>query len=447
VALWGLFGDKKVKEPAGLISPIQNVFRLYPEDTITPARYKLILKSADVGDTAELMELLDAAAADYKVASVLRTRKLSVAAADWEVKPGEDTDAGQKIADEAREFLESIPGYVQMKMDLLDAHYRGFAAGRLVRVMVDGVERAVCWQPIESRFFRFDKAHDPLVMTEDEPNGIPLPPEYLWHVVRDKPGPVTRGGTGRSIAKMWLYKGYFAIDMASYIEKYGQPHVQVTIPAHYVEGSDELERAKSAARSLIADHIGLVPEGVALELLETIKQTSTVKDTYIAAIQFCDEAIAMAETGHTLTSAGSTVGGLGHGEEARQAGDVKEEIKKYDARGLDETINTQLLWPRHLRMYGPKVPRPRLHTDVDEPENEVETATAQKLRAETRQILAAIGLTQSVAEMREEFDVCAPAGAGDELTAPEPPAAPNDDEPEKGPKKKPAKKLDTPKKA
>jgi phage gp29-like protein len=427
MALWGLWGKKE--PPASLISPVQNLWRSYPEDTITPVRYKQILKNADTGVTSELMELLDAAATDYKVASVLRTRKLSVASAEFRVEPAKDivvdgkrasSDNAQRIADETREFLESIPNYLQMKMDLLDAHYRGFSSGRAVREMIDGVEMVVAWEPLESRFFLFEDAHIPLVMTEANPQGEPLPEEYLWHVVRDKPGPVTRGGTGRGIAKMWLYKGYFAIDMASYIEKYGQPHVNVTIPRSYVEGSVELERAKSAARSLIADHIGLVPEGVTLELLETIKQSSTVKDTYIAAIQYCDEAIAMAEVGHTLTSAASQVGGLGHGEEARQAGDVKQEIKIYDAAGLDEVLNTQLIWPRHARQYGDKTPRPYLCTDVEEPEDEVEVATAQKLRAETRQILLTMNVPQSLAEIYEEFECSAPTGAADRLEAPKP---------------------------
>ncbi len=437
MAFFGLFGSKKAPslpaDPpmvAGLISPLQNLHRFYPEDSITPGRFKLICKSADIGYVAELMELLDAAAADYKVASVLRTRKLSVASADWDVEPSEDSDAARAVAEETKDFLDKIPGFTQLKMDLLDAHYRGFAAGRATRSMVDDAgkqrEMITAWEPIESRFFYFYESSEPRVMTLDEPQGVPLPPEYIFHVVRDKPGPITRGGTGRSIAKMWLYKGYFTVDMASYLEKYGQPHVQVTIPGHYVDGSVEMERAKSAARSLIADHIGLVPEGVAIELLETIKQTSTVKDTYIAAIQFCDEAIAMAETGHTLTSAGSSVGGLGHGQEAKQAGDVKQEIKEYDAIGLEEVINEQIIKPRHLRQYGPGVPVPHFCIDVEEPEDELQTANANLYRAQTRQILATIGVPQSLEEIYEEFEMEAPEGEEDTLTAPEPVAPPLD---------------------
>lgn len=426
---WWPFGAKKQEAPKAsppLVPPTMNLHRQYPEDTITPTRFKSILKQADIGYTSELMELLDAAASDYKIASVLRTRKLSVAAAPWEVEAGEDSDTARKAADDAKEFLDGISNFVQMKMDLLDAHYRGFAAGRLTRAMVDGVEQAVAWEPIESRFFAFANGVDPLVVTEDAPQGIPLPPEYLYHTVRDRPGPVVRGGTGRSVAKLWLYKGYFWIDMASFVEKFGQPHVNVTIPANYVEGSAELERAKSAARALIADHIGLVPEGVAIELLETIKQGSTIKDTYLAAIQFCDEAIAMVELGHTLTSGASSVGGLGHGGEADQAAQVKEEIRRFDAASLADCINERLIWPRHARQWGDKVPRPRFCVDVDEPENQLEKAQSLKLRAETIAILQGAGLKVSIEQTREEFDLDEPAGEGDVLVMEAPPAGPNE---------------------
>jgi phage gp29-like protein len=432
--------EGKAKKSPGLIQPIQNLHRGYPEDTITPVTYKSILKQADLGYTSDFMELLDACAADYKVASVLRSRKLAVAGAPWSVKPpeGDESEGAKAIADETHEFLDAIPNFTQMKMDLLDAHYRGFAAGRVVYAMVDGSQRVIGWEPIESRFFTFKDAQEPLVITQDNPEGVPLPPEYLFYVVRDRPGPVTRGGTGRSIAKMWLYKGYFAIDMASYIEKFGQPHVQVTIPGNYVEGSAELERAKSAARSLIADHIGLVPEGVVLECLESIKQISTVKETYIAAIQFCDDAIAMAEVGHTLTAGESRTGGLGHGQEAKQAGDVKQEIKEYDARGLEEFLNRTVIWPRHVRQYGENAPRPYLCIDVEEPEDEVEKSTALKLRAETIEILQRAGLDVDEDQVRQEFDLRAPTKAlKPVMPEPKPEAG---KEGEVKPKKKPAKK-------
>ncbi len=437
------FSKKEAPRLPPIIDARQNMSRVYPEDTITPLRFKQLCKLADQGQTFELMELFDACATDYKVASVLRTLKLSVAAAPSQCKPmmKEPTDQDKAVADEAQDFVDSIPSFIQMKMDLLDAYYRGFAAGRCVYERIEGDdlfagqrEMITAWQPIESRFFQFREGEYPEVMTLDRGGFIPLPPEYLFFTVRDKPGPVLRGGIGRSIAKMWLYKGYYLIDMASYIEKYGQPHVQVTIPKHYVEGSVELERAKSAARALISDNIGLVPEGVVVELMESIKQTSNVKDVYLAAIQFCDEAIAMAALGHTLTSGASSVGGLGHGGEAQQAADVKQEIKEFVGLVLEEFLNYRILWPRHQRMYGDAVKPPWLCIDVDEPEDQVEIATANKLRAETIQILASAGMEISKEQQYRDFGLDKPTG-DDVMKAPAPqvPVGPDGQPIQKGP--------------
>ncbi len=420
-----LAGKPKVPKDSGsLISPVQNLFREYPEDTITPVRYRDILHDADIGLTYRYMELLDAASTDAKVASVLRTRKLAVAGADFHVEPGDESDLAMKIAEETEEFIEAIPNLRQFWMDLLDAHYRGFACIRPVWAVVNGLQKVVDYEPIESRFFRFDNAATPMIVTQNNPQGEPMPPEYLFHVVRDKPGPVTRGGTGRSIGKLWLYKGYNLVDLASYLEKFGQPHVQVKIPLHYVEGSPELERAKSAARSLISDNIGLVPADVTLELLETIKQTSTVNDTYLAFMRWCDEGIAQAELGHSLTSAASNVGGLGHGQEAQQAGEVRQDIKQYDAQGFINQQHSQLIWPRTVRQYGPTAPLPFLCLDVEQPEDQAQVATAQKLRAETIAILKGAGLDVSKRQIYQEFKLEEPDSEDDKLIGSVPAPAP-----------------------
>ncbi len=326
-----------------LISPMQNLSREYPEDGITIARYRQILRDADIGLTARYMEWLDLCSTDFKVASVLRTRKLAVAGAPWRVEPpeGDASALGKTVADETADFLRRMPNFTQFKMDLLDAHYRGFATMRLGWAVQEGRQLVVEQDAIESRFLRFHEGSEPYIMTMQDPNGVPLPSEYLFHVVRDKPGPVTRGGTGRSIGKLVFYKGFNLVDTASYIEKYGQPHIQVLLPANITEGSPELERAKSAARSIITDNIGLVPAGVTIEVLESIKQTSTVNDTYLAFMNWLDEGIAQAELGHTLTSGASQVGGLGHGGEADEAADVKQEIKQYDAAGLIHCLHIQ----------------------------------------------------------------------------------------------------------
>jgi phage gp29-like protein len=418
MGLFSYFGRKTTPE-VGPISPIQNLWRQYPEDTIDPKNLKWILKEADQGWTTRYMELLDAASNDFKVASTLRTRKLSVAGAPHRFEPGDESERGKQIADETADWFGKIPNVRQFLMDLLDAHYRGFSCVRPEFEVIDGRQMVVAWESIESRFFVFENGITPLIMTEANQSGEPLPPEYLFHVVTDKPGPITRGGTGRSIVKLWLYKGYGLVDMMSYVERFGQPHVQVIVPKNYVEGSAELERAKSAARSLIADSIGLVPEGVTISILESMKQLSQIDQVYLAVLKWLDEGIAQAELGHTLTSGASSVGGMGHGGEAAAAGDVKQDLKDADATGLVCLLEGQLIWPRTIRQYGEGAPLPRLIIDVSEAEDEELVAKAQKMRAETMAILKAAGLDISKRQARQEFDLVEPDGDDDIMRAEE----------------------------
>ncbi len=429
MGIFSVFSRKPPKDSGVRIDPRMNMTRQYPEDTVTPRELKRILKEADGGDVARYMELLDATAADPKAASVLRTRKLAVAGAPRRFEPGDESDRAKQIADETLDFFNRIPNVTQFLMHLLDAHYRAFATMRLewdVQPGPLGLRQLICgYEAIESRFLRFENACEPRVMTQGDYQGVPIPPEWLFFTMNDKAGPVVRGGTGRALVKAWVYKGYFTIDMASFIETNAKPHVQVTVPGHYVEGSAELERAKDAARAMVSDFIGLVPEGVNIQLIESVKQTSTVRDTYLAAIRYLDEVISIAELGGDLASGSSQSGGIGHGAEAEQQGDVRQDIKEFDALSVADFLQHCVITPRTLRQYGENAPIPKLVIDVLEAEDETEVATAQKLRAETLEILQRIGKEISSKQVDEEFDLRPPDGKEDVLVAKAKPVAPS----------------------
>src|SRR4030095_5524940 len=109
---------------------------------------------------------------------------------------------------------------------------------------------------------------------------------YVYSECRDKPGPVVRGGAGRSVGKLWMAKGYTLVDTQAFLEKHGTPHVQVTTAKELREGDPLLQRVKNAARAFITDNIGIMPAGFALQLLESVNAAGTAKDVYIVFMQF-----------------------------------------------------------------------------------------------------------------------------------------------------------------
>ncbi len=406
--------------------PVRGPWRDYPEDFISPRNMKLWFRAADKGDTKQYQQILDVASTDYHVKSTLTTLKLSIAGQPWTVEPGEEGEASQKQADECAAWIRRFPSFRQFMIDLLDAPYRGFA---VCCPWVTGKDWDVGgYHAIEARHFNFwdgkDISEVPLYESEAFPDGGPLPPGSVVHVSKDMPGPVTRAGFGRAIAKLWHYKSTFIVDLASYMERFGHPHVQVTVPQHFKEGSDEMKRAKDAARAMLTDMIGIVPEGTLVELTESISKAATVRDTYLACINWCDDSISKVATGATLTADASRTGGLGHGQEAKQHGNVAQDRKEFYATQLEETLNEQLLKPWAIHHYGDKVMPPRICIDVKEPEDEVAKGTALKLRAETIAILLKAKMPISKAQMQEEFNLEEPDGPDDELEGEPPPPPP-----------------------
>lgn len=417
-----------------IFSAGQSLWRLYPTDGIKPSKLKRILRDADIGLTFEFMELLDDVAADPHVSSVLSKRKLSVAGAAYDMDPAEDpsrADLAREISDEAKAFVGRVGEFRQLLVDLMDAHYRGFACNQPLweSMLINGKPRFEVprHKAIESRFFRFDRGFEPLLMTEAHLEGEPLPPGLLFHTVRDKPGPIIRGGTGRSIVKPWLYKNLNLVDCASYLERFGHPLVIAKYKANIREGSPEYEAAKRAARALIADMIAMVPEGASVELIGDLNKADNIDRVYLAFMKFCDEQISKAEgLGAQTMDAGP--GGMGHGQEQRGQMQVNQEVKELDAVRLEDVIQHGLLKPWTLYHYGPEAVSltPRLCLDVQRPEDQVSKTLAQKQRAETLVIIGRdLKKKLSSEQVSREFELDEPEGAEDILEvapAPTPPA-------------------------
>jgi phage gp29-like protein len=414
-----------------LISRAQRISRSFVSRGLTPKRFREILDDADVGNVRDLMELLDDVQQDAKFGSNLRTRKLAVAGAPWCCLPpdGDESDAAAKIAKEAERFLGRIPQFAALKMDLLDAVYRGFAATQPAFQADAKSWFIVKHKPIESRFFRFDEDNKPRVSVDGSYEGIELPPapSVLYHEARSTPTEtISRQGIGRALAKLWIYKNLFTVDLASYLERFGHPLVQAEYPAHIRENTAELERIKDACRSFAVDMAAVVPQGTVMKLIEAVGKGATVRDVYLAAIEWCDDAAAVCILGGALTT-GRSNPGIGQGREAEEHGEVRQELKELDASQLEETITTQLLRHWTAWHFGPTAPVPRLKIHVEEEEDQLHLAQVRKARAETRQILQTMGVPQSLDEIYAEQDMKPPASAKDTL---EPKAAPKPTPPE-----------------
>lgn len=420
----------KTEPVENLYEQVKNLWRSYPADDISPESYRALQRQADIGQVSRLMELFDDIASDYHVSAQLRTRKLAVAGAPRLMESGDDSDLGRSIADDAELFIQRIPGFTQLCTDILDDFYRGFSCVRPIWDSIDGKWWVVGHEPVESRFFYFDNAVTPLI-TRDPGGieGVPIPSGYIFSTFRDKAGPVVRGGVGRSVGKLWIAKGYTLIETTGYIERFGSPHVQVNLNKTLHEGDPLLGRIKDAARSFITDQIGILPSGATLQVVEAVNKAATVRDVFLAFMDFCDLGISKAILGQVLT-ADAGPGGIGHGGAAREQGEVRQDLRELDAQRLAEVLGHQLLAPWTLYHYGPTAPVPRLVFNVSKPDDQVQKTLAQKQRAETIAILRNIGLPISKTQTYEDFELVTPEDEEDTLQKAEPVADPTKQVPE-----------------
>jgi len=407
------------------IAPSRKIARFYPTDGLDPRRLQEIQRLADFGTTFLWQEVLDDVACDAHVQSQLLKMKMSVAGAPVELEPGDESDKAAEIAEAAELFWKRIPDSAQMVADLLDAEYRGFAAVQPVWYEDAGAWWIEQWEAIEARFFRFVEGNTPLIETLENPAGELMPEGLLFHAVRDRAGLICRGGAGRVIAKPWLYKSYNLIDGMSFIERFGHPHVQVELPPNVKEGSPELERAKGAARALIADQIGLVPAGVKVTILESITKAATVRDVYLAFIEYLDAAISKAINGVTATTELTRTGGaLGVGGAAEVQERAEQQLVQLRAARIDQMLTTDLIGPWTVWHYGPQAPKPRLRHLVEPPTDEKAEAETRKTRAETLKVLASMKMPIAVRQVRDEFSLVEPEAGEETLGVTEPPAPP-----------------------
>jgi phage gp29-like protein len=406
-----------------IIQPGSQMWRTYPADDIDPTSYKNLRRLADLGHTSRLMELYDDIASDYQVGSQLRTRKLAVAGAPVESQPGDKSPTGKKIADDFLVFWDRIPNRVQLLSDILDDFFRGFSCNRPIWDSIDSKWWICGHEAIESRYFYFENATTPLICPiPGGAIGVPVPEGYIYSEARDKAGPVVRAGAGPSVGKMWIAKGYALVDTSSYLEQFGKPHVQVNMSKTLREGDPELERIKDAARSFVRDQIGLMPAGATLAVMDQINKAATVRDTYLAFIDFCDMAISKAIVGQVLT-ADAGPGGIGHGGAAKEQGDVRQDLKEADAARLEGVLMRTIVRPWTLYHYGPMAPVPTLKIDVAKPEDRVQATLAEKQRAETINILRSAGMRIKALQQYNEFGLDKPADV-DETTELALPTAP-----------------------
>ncbi|HAN6512587.1 TPA: DUF935 family protein, partial [Escherichia coli] len=194
---------------------------------LNPGRLAGILRNAADGITRDFFILAEEMEErDLHYASVLRTRKLTVAGIEPVVVAASDDDADVQLADAIRALMEA-PQIPELMFDLLDGLGKGVAVCEILWNTHKNHWMPRDYEWVDPRFLKAEKTtlRQFRLLTDDEPvDGVPLTPgKFIVHQPRLKSGLPLRNGLARLVAVMYMLKSFTVRDWWAFAEKFGIP--------------------------------------------------------------------------------------------------------------------------------------------------------------------------------------------------------------------------------
>ncbi|SDH91722.1 DUF935 domain-containing protein [Roseospirillum parvum] len=404
----------KDEEAVPGLTGVRQVIGEHPEAGLTPQRLAAILREAEEGDPIRQLELAEAVEEKYlHYQGVLGTRKRAVAQLPITVEAATDDQADVAAADLVRDFLNTKTLRLSL-FDILDAVGKGYSVCEIIWETTERqwMPSAIKWR--DPRWFELDQADgETLWLKGDDGHPQPLTPfKYIVHRAVAKSGRPVRGGIIRGVAWAYLFQNYGWKDWLAFLDRFGQPFRL----GKYGAGATEAEKSKllQAIRALSGDFGGIIPETMAIELIEA-KATGNVT----AFADLCNEAdtrVSIAVLGQNLTT--RVEGGSRAASETHN--DVRGDIRDHDALQLEATLERDLVRPLVDLNRGPQRRYPHLRIGEPDP------VDRQALR-EDLQVYVPMGMKVGMSTVRDIIGLPDPDPDEEVLTvAAAPTAAPEE---------------------
>lgn len=401
----------KAEQAAPSITGVRQIMSGHPAQGLTPSRLARILRAAEDGDPMRYLELAEEMEEkDLHYASVLGTRKRSVAQLPVTVHPASDSAEDEANAELVRGFLNRQQIEEEI-VDVLDAVGKGFS---VTEIIWETSERQ--WMPrcLKWRFpqwFSFDRDDGETLLLRSETGAgfEPLAPfKFIRHFHKAKSGLPIRGGLARAAAWGYLFKNYTLKDWIAFIEVYGQP---IRVGKYHPSATpEERETLLRAVANIGTDAAAIIPQSMVIEFVRA-EAAREVGGLYKEFAEYIDGQISKAVLGQTLTT---EVGDKGSFAAAKVHGGVKDDIERADCKQLASTFNRDLVRPIVDLNRGPQKAYPLL--EIGRPE-----AVDVPVISEALAKLVPMGLRVRQSEVRAMLAMADPESDDELLT---PPAAP-----------------------
>ncbi len=317
---------------------------------INPQRLAGIIRASDTGNSLDWMILAEEIEELYPhYQAVLSKRRRQVAQLPITVEDANDevVPDAEKHGDLVREWLKT--GALQHAMfDVLDGVPKGYSVHEIIWEQADGHAWPLELKYRPQRFFEISWLDGETVWLRTE-TGFQdlLPHKFLVHAHRSKSGHVIRGGLTRAVAFLWMYASFTLKDWALFVQAYGPPY---TVGRYGPEASDSDKTTLWRAVSSIAGDVhAMIPKSMEIELV-TMPDRAAGSALYEKRLDWLDRSVSKLVLGGTAGT-DAISGGHAVGREHRE---VEQDVERFDAGLLSNTINRQIVPAMVAFTFGPQ---------------------------------------------------------------------------------------------
>ena len=364
----------------------------------TPVNVSRILEAANEGDIAELaVAAREIQERNWEVILAMQVRKSALTGLDWGVEPGDDRPVSKDAAKAFEAALKESGGesglvsFHELTDHLMDAVIAPLSAAEIVW----GAGGSLAgFRPVGAWHFTFRGSETPLLVTDDNHTGVPLPlAKFIVHT-HGGAGDPARAGLIRTLIWLHVFQNYPVKDLVSFVERYGMPFVVAKVDRSAWENERGVMR--NLIRSFGPNGGGVFTKSTELELLQA---SNSGGDVYFKLLEYTSKAITKVILGQLASSSES--GGLSGGDaQSRVRGDLLEA----DARAIESTVRSQLAVPWTKFNFGDAAAVPVLRFRNSAQEDRavfagiVETLHRAGLDADPEEISARFGISLKRAE-------------------------------------------------
>jgi len=338
---------------------------------LTPSTLTSVQQQADRGSIRQLVEVIgDLRARDPHLAGVEQTRRAAVAGKPWELLPGrrkgQETPADVMAA--CQDMLDQLSGMDTLIGDMQDAVLQPLAPFEITWEISESQAwpRAVDW--VHPKLFSWNTTYEGVkgldlgelrLWTKDEQTfGVRLlERKWIIHQLRSRVDYPWRAGHGRAVAWLECFKGFTWRNWSIWLEICAMPMRLAEVPE--AMGKPERALVEAALAQLGSDSYAVISDLAKVRFEGSGNQGGD--QSYQLLSEACNSEISKCLLGHS-GSADTTPGRLG-GE--TMASEIRQDLVESDARQEEATLVRDLLSPFVGLNWGPDVPRPRFHLQVD----------------------------------------------------------------------------------